>query len=732
MGARLPAARDKEVEVRRRILTTLLLVSLVLLLLPAAAQAMSFDQAVSKLVSGGWAKKMENKCVSFKGNSLGYRSGGTASDDACARWIAAEMRAIGLSDVALEAVPVDEWDFKSASVSVSGLGYSNPVTYRATGFGGGVSTPTAGITGDVVYVKDVDLVNGPWSGSAVAFDAVGDVEGKIVVVVFESAMWWMSLPDMEAGLRGAAAVILTYNPDWPGYWGQPDALGAFDAETDLSAPPMVWIPWQDGDALKDALGVGAITATVKLNAPLRLIADGGAGYNVVGKIKGSTSKNEYVVFGGHHDAWFKGGLDNASSVVNSLVIAKAMKKSHYTPKRTIVFLSTTAEEYGLTNSWYDWCVGAWNFITVKHPAWSGKIAGMLNTEIVGYKKGNLWMLASPEVTPMLNQQLKASTDLTLTRNATDPSVIGQPWCWNDQWTFTAAGVPSVSFWSQDNDYTGEYKTTTYHTQYDTPSLISYPFLGEISKFEFRVAKKFDRGLLPYTLATRSADLTAALETPVTAEPSAPTVDEVIAKAVGPDISDEFDVALGRFTDDSMMYDYLVEHGQLPVANLPAINAQLMQIEKLVNANFTALDWLDNTSYPFDQITRDIYSMDIAYDALDSGSPDYDTAAGAVAGTGLMWYGTNFSEPVFTKILQQHRQSYYHVCWGAQGHLEKYQNLVPDYDAILDGDAPTAMSLLDGQLDAQRGDLAVRIIDMTAVLNEASDQIEDLFPLLHLK
>ena len=90
---------------RKRLLTTLLLVSLVLLLLPAAAQAMTFDQAMDKLVSSGWTKKMENKCVSFKGNALGYRSGGTASDDACARWIAAEMRKMGLDDVALEGVP---------------------------------------------------------------------------------------------------------------------------------------------------------------------------------------------------------------------------------------------------------------------------------------------------------------------------------------------------------------------------------------------------------------------------------------------------------------------------------------------------------------------------------------------------------------------------------------------------------------------------------------------------
>ena len=733
MGARLPAARDKEVDVRKRVVITLLLVSLVLLLLPVAAQAMSFDQAVGKLVKQGWPKQLENHIVNFKGNSLGFRAGGTPSDDACARWIAGQMKAIGLADVKREAVPVDEWDFKGASVTVTGLGYSNPVTYRASAFGGGVGTPKAGVTGSVVYVKDVDLVNGPWSGSAGAFDAVGDVTGKIVVVDFESAMWWMSMPDMEAGLRGAAAVILTYNPDWPGYYGQPDALGAFDAETDLSAPPMVYLSWKDGAVLKDALKTGAVTATVKNDAKLRLIADGGTGYNVVGQIKGTTNRNEYVVFGGHHDAWFKGGLDNASSVVNSLVIAKAMKMSHYKPKRTIVFLSTTAEEYGLTNSWYDWCIGAFDFITAEHPDWTGKIAGMLNTEIVGYKKGNLWMLASPEVTPMLNAQLAASTDLTLTRDGTAPSVIGTPWCWNDQWTFTAAGVPSVSFWSQDNDYTGTYKNTIYHTQYDTPSLIDYGFLGDISRFEFRVAKKFDRGLLPYTLSTRATEMGDALGAKIGADtagnPIAPTVADVIADNVDTDVYRDFSDAFIHFTNASFRYDDAAGKGTLAVANIPSINAQLMQIEKQVNSTFTALDALDNTSYPFDQITRDIYRMEIGHDALLGGTPDYAAAAATVSTVGLMCYGTNFSEPVFQKVLQQHRPTYYHIAWGGQGHLEWYQNLMPDYAAIEAHNATLAIGLLDDQIAFQQDDLEARIIEMTAVLDDAANQIEDLLPVM---
>jgi hypothetical protein len=154
----------------------------------------------------------------------------------------------------------------------------------------------------------------------------------------------------------------------------------------------------------------------------------------------------------------------------------------------------------------------------------------------------------------------------------------------------------------------------------------------------------------------------------------------------------------------------------------------MRIEKLVNTSFTSLDALDNTTYPFDQVTRDVFHMRAAVDALQSMEPDYDAAAAEIGTTGLMWYGTNFSEPVFKKILQQHRPSYYHVCWGAQGHLAKYQNLVPEYEAVLDEDAATALDLLADHLFAQEDDLTTRILTMTDALNDASDQIEDLFPL----
>ena len=77
--------------------------------------------------------------------------------------------------------------------------------------------------------------------------------------------------------------------------------------------------------------------------------DGGVGYNVEGSLPGSSNDGTKLVFGGHHDAHFTGTLDNATSCVAQLVIAKAMKMCGYRPAGTVVFFNTTVEEWGSTD-----------------------------------------------------------------------------------------------------------------------------------------------------------------------------------------------------------------------------------------------------------------------------------------------------------------------------------------------------------------------------------------------
>jgi Zn-dependent M28 family amino/carboxypeptidase len=85
--------------------------------------------------------------------------------------------------------------------------------------------------------------------------------------------------------------------------------------------------------------------------------------NVVGKITGSGTPNEYVIYTAHWDHLgrnekltgdqiYNGALDNATGTAGLLEIAQAFGKLNSTPKRTFVFLFVTAEEKGLLGSKY--------------------------------------------------------------------------------------------------------------------------------------------------------------------------------------------------------------------------------------------------------------------------------------------------------------------------------------------------------------------------------------------
>ncbi|XP_006871271.1 PREDICTED: N-acetylated-alpha-linked acidic dipeptidase 2 [Chrysochloris asiatica] len=77
-------------------------------------------------------------------------------------------------------------------------------------------------------------------------------------------------------------------------------------------------------------------------------------YNVIGTIRGSVEPDRYVILGGHRDAWVFGGIDPTSgaAVLQEIVrsFGKLMSKKSWRPRRTIIFASWDAEEFGLLGS----------------------------------------------------------------------------------------------------------------------------------------------------------------------------------------------------------------------------------------------------------------------------------------------------------------------------------------------------------------------------------------------
>uniref|UniRef100_A0A7N5J9W6 Aminopeptidase NAALADL1 n=1 Tax=Ailuropoda melanoleuca TaxID=9646 RepID=A0A7N5J9W6_AILME len=76
-------------------------------------------------------------------------------------------------------------------------------------------------------------------------------------------------------------------------------------------------------------------------------------YNVIGTIRGSVEPDRYVILGGHRDSWVFGGIDPTSGAAVLQEVAQSfgkLRSGGWRPRRTIIFASWDAEEFGLLGS----------------------------------------------------------------------------------------------------------------------------------------------------------------------------------------------------------------------------------------------------------------------------------------------------------------------------------------------------------------------------------------------
>jgi N-acetylated-alpha-linked acidic dipeptidase len=270
--------------------------------------------------------------------------------------------------------------------------------------------PSGDVTADVVYAnyglpEDYEKLEG-----------LGiDVRGKVVIVRYGKC--YRGVKVREAEMRRAAAVIIYSDPADDGYakgdvvprgpWrpetavqrgsvgymflqpgdpkspGYPARKGARRIEQDAVTgaatpggviPGIPSIPISYGDAtpiLKNMSGpnvpegwqgslpfayhVGPGPSRVHLKADI-LFEDKPI-HNVISRWRGAEKPDEWIVIGNHRDAWVHGAVDPNSGTAALLECARALgklKEQGFKPKRTIVFASWDAEEYGLVGS-TEWC-----------------------------------------------------------------------------------------------------------------------------------------------------------------------------------------------------------------------------------------------------------------------------------------------------------------------------------------------------------------------------------------
>lgn len=175
----------------------------------------------------------------------------------------------------------------------------------------------------------------------------------------------------ERGVQRGSVFNGTGDPLTPGYASKPGApripldqapvphipvvpISARNAQLLLAEIRGKDIPsnWQGGLALRYHVGAGPVRARVEVVDDSKTNGTK-AIHNTLGYLRGTEFPDQYIYIGSHRDGWGPGAADNISGTTSVLEAAAALSelaKKGTRPKRTIVFATWDAEEWGMVGS----------------------------------------------------------------------------------------------------------------------------------------------------------------------------------------------------------------------------------------------------------------------------------------------------------------------------------------------------------------------------------------------
>ncbi len=625
----------------------------------AAASLHAVDAAtLSAAVDVDYLAYVTETVTGFGDNPDGWRPGGSPANEAATHWIAEEMQRVGMDHVRRLAVPIDRWVFNGASVAIDG----GP-TYPGSSWGGVPGTPSEGIYAEVL---DLGL------GRQAEYDALGaDVTGKIVLVDWAFGDWWVNRHGHQATLEGAAAVIFYTGATAAGaFFNQrDDALFAFDGTYDDDWVPFVFVTRNAANDLRARIAAGQTMVRLTSNVELTRAEDGGVGHNVIGRIPGTDLVDELIIFTGHHDAWFRGAADDATAIAAMLGIAKAVRDSGFRPRRSLVFLASTSEEYGYTDAYYEWLIGAWYAVTRQQRHWQRQGVLTLDFELLGTGDPGerLLIRTHSELFDLANDKLTADP----ARTPFGTAIQNVVWANADHFTLTAGGIPGLYF----NTLGFNYLVMNYHTDHDTVDRIDFDYLKNNLEVINDIWVTFDRSTLPLLdFVAKAIEAEARIAFVVDGQ----TIRDL--PGVNPLLQTLLERAVQTFKAAAEDLDERIAAG-IPESRVRRVAGQMRSAERILLKELVALDVFDQYIMPHQQLQRDATRMQLAIDALEAGDPV--AALDLVRRTSLTNAGRHFAYETYVAELARHAPGFDRLQWGEQAHLAPYVDVWQEYHSILD-------------------------------------------------
>lgn len=187
-------------------------------------------------------------------------------------------------------------------------------------------------------------------------------------------------------------------------------------------------------------------------------------HNVIGVIRGSKYPDEYVLAGGHLDAYdvATGGVDCSSGIAPVMEAARLIAEAGGKPKRSILFCLWAAEEFGL--------LGSKHFVLSKTVDME-KISNYFNRDYTPFLTSGVSVPeAMYEDFVKVSEPLKGAHpefDFTVTKRQGEPRPRPKSASGSDHAYFAMEGVPTIGFSLTDpKGYNFSYDEI-WHTERDT-------------------------------------------------------------------------------------------------------------------------------------------------------------------------------------------------------------------------------------------------------------------------
>lgn len=285
-----------------------------------------------------------------------------------------------------------------------------------------------------------------------------------------------------AAKRGAAAALIVHETGPAGYgWGVVGSNAGRERFEIGSGhvPAEGWLKTiRDYDRLKEAAlkrDFRPMSLGTYVDIEIKNTAREIRSHNVVARLAGSELPNENVIYTAHWDhlgrneqGIFHGALDNASGTAWLIEIGEAFAKLAQKPRRSVLFIAVTAEEYGLLGSRY----------YVQHPLYPlERTLANINMDVM-----NPWG-RTRSIVSLGQGQTTIDAILASEAAAQKRTVIGDPesekgyYYRSDHFEFARGGVPALGFLFPGADYLNQppeygqqkrqnYVSRVYHTPLD--------------------------------------------------------------------------------------------------------------------------------------------------------------------------------------------------------------------------------------------------------------------------